>query len=279
MYGNKTCVSFYLCNEDGFIRTDGSLLIDEQRDQPSENLEQCPKLEVCCNKENYIPTITKNMCSGGIPTPSKCGFRNEEGLGGLSDGKRSHAKYAEFPWMVVVLFLQSFQNKSLPIFLSGGSLIHPKVVLTAAHPVDAKIPTSLTVRAGEWNSQREVEPCSPEERKVQKVITHEMFVRTNLQNDLALLVLDTEFVLTPFVNTVCLPPVNTNFDGQRCFGSGWGKHKFGRRGTYSDIIKKVELPVVPSESCENMLSRTRLGEHFKLHDGFLCAGKFEASSP
>lgn len=268
------CVPYFLCDSEGVINVDGSFLFDEQRDQPPVVLKSCPVLEICCKRANYIPAIRENICNGGIPTPSKCGFRNKEGLGGLNDGKKRHAKYAEFPWVVAILNTKIIGGFPVRVYSNVGSLIHPKVVLTAAHLVVSK-DQSLIARAGEWDSQNEVELCAHEDRKVQNVIVHSDFVRANLQNDLALLILDTEFVLTPFVNTICLPPhQNTNFDNQRCIGAGWGKDKLGIRGVHSAVLKKVELPVIPSESCENMLSRTRLGENFKLHNGFLCAGKF-----
>jgi len=38
------------------------------------------------------------------------------------------------------------------------------------------------------------------------------------------------------------------------------------------ILKKVELPVVPRNDCERSLRKTRLGQYFELHDSFICAG-------
>ena len=38
------------------------------------------------------------------------------------------------------------------------------------------------------------------------------------------------------------------------------------------VLKEVEVPVIPDGVCENNLRRTRLGPGFALHEGFLCAG-------
>lgn len=114
--------------------------------------------------------------------------------------------------------------------------------------------------------------CSHEDRKVKKVINHEHFARGTLRNDVALVILDEDYVLTPFINVVCLPPSDTNFDNQRCFTGGWGKDRFGRKGIFQNILKKVELQIVPREKCQEQLRKIRLGEDFILHDGFLCAG-------
>lgn len=164
----------------------------------------------------------------GFKAPSKCGLRNKKGLGGIAlsmQNKSLYANYAEFPWMVAVM-LEGAQGSGTPAaFKSGGSLINPKVVLTTAHNTEKEDSRKLIVRAGEWDTQTENEMCKHEERKVQRVIRHEQFMRANLQNDVALFILENEFEMTAFVNTVCLPPPNTNFDGQRCFSGGWGKRE------------------------------------------------------
>lgn len=56
------------------------------------------------------------------------------------------------------------------------------------------------------------------------------------------------------------------------FASGWGKDKFGKEGKYQVILKKVELPVVPSDTCKESLRKTALGKFFVLHNSFICAG-------
>ena len=38
------------------------------------------------------------------------------------------------------------------------------------------------------------------------------------------------------------------------------------------IMKKVPLPMVPFQSCQESLRRTRLGQRFTLHNSFVCAG-------
>lgn len=93
-----------------------------------------------------------------------------------------------------------------------------------------------------------------------------------MYNDIALLILDEDVNIAPNIDTVCLPPANFSFDGQRCFASGWGKDLFGQEGKYQVILKKIDLPVVPKNTCENSLRKTRLGRYFRLHDSFVCAG-------
>lgn len=39
-----------------------------------------------------------------------------------------------------------------------------------------------------------------------------------------------------------------------------------------NVLKNVELPIVPRDKCINALRTTRLGPKFILHDSFICAG-------
>lgn len=158
-------------------------------------------------------------------------------------------------------------------FYGGGSLIHPKVVITAAHiiaGVDNKI---LKVRAGEYDTQSTEEICPHEERKVKNVLVHEQFVRKSLRNNLALLVLTEEFTMTAMINTICLPQADQIFENAVCVSSGWGKSNFEVMDRYQAFLKKVIVPVVPNDRCQELLRQTRLGVDFVLHDNFLCAGK------
>ena len=165
------------------------------------------------------------------------------------------------PWSIAVLKT----NMSL---IGGGSLISPKVILTAAHTVfGIRDVRKLTIRGGKFGGYVE--------RNVKKIVTHEDFNRTNLQNDLALLVLDEPFEITASISPIALPFKNTNFDNQQCLSSGWGKYLI------SNLRKKIDehqlsrsiLPIIPSPRCQATLAKTRLGEDFELHEKFLCAGK------
>lgn len=67
-----------------------------------------------------------------------CGQSNPGGVGiritGAEDGE---AQFGEIPWMVAVLHLERVDEtgKTISVYLCGGALILPQVVLTGAHCV------------------------------------------------------------------------------------------------------------------------------------------------
>lgn len=178
----------------------------------------------------------------------------------------------EFPWTVAILKEETTSDQVLNVYQCGGSLIHPSVVLTAAHCVAAKSAASIKIRAGEWDTQTMDEIFPHQDRHVSEIVVHEQYYKGGLFNDVALLFLSQPVSLAENVNTACLPPQNYNFDGARCFASGWGKDLFGKEGKYQVILKRVELPVVPRDACQGELRHTRLGANFILNPSFICAG-------
>lgn len=279
-----------MCIE-GIIITDGSLMIDAVRRKRDTTLgnPRCPALESCCKLKNVTNEVETSTAKGGeadalnpneinqngVGTQTKCGFRNKDGLDNAtmpSADSSQFAKFAEFPWMVAVLVETMSEGQLGNVYNSGGSLINPKVVLTAAHSTANIDKTNLIVRAGEWDVSSENENLKHEDRKVQKVIKHERFERANLQNDVALMILESQFEMTSHINTVCLPPKGSTFDGERCLASGWGKTKLGIHESYPQFLKKIEMPIVPFDECQTKLRETRLTYHFLLHSGFICAG-------
>merc|ERR1711902_47713 len=81
-----------------------------------------------------------------------------------------------------------------------------------------------------------------------------------------------DFLLDQHIDTACLPAADESFDGTSCFATGWGKDQFGAAGEYQVVLKEIDLPVVSNGVCQDKLRSTRLGQKFKLHDSFLCAG-------
>lgn len=201
--------------------------------------------------------------------PAVCGLRNRDGVGFRVTDNIDEAQFGEFPWVAA---LSEVDGNGESIYICGGSLIDPNVILTGAHCVNGKNPAQLRVRLGEWDTQTEREILAHADHGVYKIIVHKDFGTANLHNDIALLVLKTPAQLAVHINTVCLPPQNYKFDHNTCFASGWGKDKFGYEGIYRANLKKLELPVVPLRNCQDSLRTTKLGSRFKIDTSFMCAG-------
>jgi len=224
------------------------------------------------------------------PFKSRCGRRNSYGLGvRIQNYQDDEAQFGEWPHMCAILrreivsgggddgYSQQQQQveEEVMVFQAGGSLIGAGVVLTGAHKVQdyANDPTSLVVRCGEWDTQTEGEPLAHQDRNVVHVELHPEFNKGNLVNTVALLFLESDFILADHIDTICLPDYKEKFeDREECFVKGWGKDTFGKEGEYQVVLKEVGLPIVPRDQCLDWLRATRLGRRFKLDQSFLCAG-------
>ena len=275
------CVPYYQCSN-GTIITDGTGLIDIRNGfgalTPEDS--KCPGfLDVCCKDPDFVPPPPPPI----VKYQPKCGRRNFNGLGARIQGfTESESQFGEWPHMCAVLHEKpveqeagySGEPETVNLYQCGGSLIAPGVLMTAAHCVDKfrQNPTELKIRCGEWDTQHQTEPYPHQDRKVSNIDIHPEFDGRNLQNDFAVLFVSEDFILDQHLDTACLPGPNEVFDGTTCFATGWGKDQFGAAGQYQVVLKEIDLPVVNQGECQDKLRSTRLGQKFKLHDSFLCAG-------
>lgn len=266
---DEKCVPQYLCEEDPTSNTNGETVIDIRFDEknPCSNY-----MEKCCYIENILSESIKKDNSDLLKGKHQCGLRNSVGIGfRITGGNDNEAQYGEFPWMVAVTRVQNDLHHS--VYMCGGSLIHPKVVLTAAHCVHQYKVVELQIRAGEWDYKITSEKWPHQDRSVSEVIIHDKFHKGALFNDVALLILSEPVELNENIQTICLPPQGATFDHIRCTATGWGKDAFSSEGQYQAILKKIEIPIVPKQKCQSRLRKTRLGRFFRLDRSFVCAGE------
>ncbi|XP_025161569.1 uncharacterized protein LOC105191948 [Harpegnathos saltator] len=274
---NCECVPYYQCKEGKILET-GIGIIDIRSGFGGNDRQSQGGLGPC---ENYLDVCCKPPDTVDIPvTPTPdprvgCGKRNPEGVGFRITGQSDNeAQFGEFPWMVAILKEEAIgtSGQKLNVYQCGGALIHQKAVLTAAHCVNGKQPHELKIRAGEWDTMTKSEVFPHQDRDVETIVVHEKFHSGALFNDYALLILKEPVEYAENVDIVCLPETGMIFDGSKCFASGWGKDVFGKEGRYQVILKRVELPIVPHNSCQDILRTTRLGNYFRLDKSFICAG-------
>lgn len=269
------CVAYYLCNENNAINTNGEGLLDvrvkTQGTTPPPEIQAkgnpCGTWEVCCSAPENEP-VTPTTPAPYVP---QCGKRHIEGLNTRILNPflgQDEAKMGEFPWQAAILRIEGKVN----IFICGGTLIDKRFVLTATHCVAGLKPEAVKVRLGEYDTQSVGEPYPFAEFNVKEIVTHPGFYAKALYNDIALLYLEQDVPFAPNIDTACLPDFKQKFHGQTCAVTGWGKNAFEPNGEYQNLLKEVDVPVVPNDVCQALLRKTRLGKFFQLHESFMCAG-------
>uniref|UniRef100_A0A1Y1N5M6 Phenoloxidase-activating factor 2 n=1 Tax=Photinus pyralis TaxID=7054 RepID=A0A1Y1N5M6_PHOPY len=259
--------SFISSNVDGFVQ-------EPSNSTSSDNLATNCDCK-CKSDENTIDIHGVDYCiddfcctSKSIKSEVRCGRRGQ----GRATVHVNEASMGEFPWMVAMLREKDAAGEISETLHCGASLIHPQVVLTAAHCVHNKN-DSYKIRAGEWDISGTNELYPHQDRGIKETIVHPRYRSGTLFYDVALLVLESPVQLTENVDVVCLPDKSTVVSSNLfCYGTGWGRKVFTEEKTNSTILKKVELAVVDREACLKRLKSTRLGSHFKLHETFICAG-------
>ncbi|XP_017063915.1 phenoloxidase-activating factor 2-like [Drosophila eugracilis] len=215
------------------------------------------------SKPVYNGSQTSPNYPNGEANNTQCGMSNPNGLVRVQGITEDNAKPGQFPWAVAIFHKTSY--------LAGGSLIAPGVVLTVAHRMVDKLTTNLFIRAGDWDLNNVREPFNAEQRDVERITIHEGFNFSLGANNLALLFLQTPIKLSDPIRTICLPDPQKSFGGRRCMVAGWGKIKFQDQ-SFSSILKKVEVPMVDRNMCQQQLRKTSMGFDYQLPEKIICAG-------
>jgi len=135
----------------------------------------------------------------------------------------------------------SFKNVELYLFCRPGirsrvSIIDFRPFFFRTHRYQEQ---DLRVRLGEWDVNHDVEFYPYVETDVASMVIHREFYAGTLYNDLAILRMDkpVDFSRNPHISPACLPDAFSDFTGQRCWTTGWGKDAFGDYGKYQNILK------------------------------------------
>ncbi|XP_016914980.1 trypsin-like isoform X1 [Apis cerana] len=176
----------------------------------------------------------------------------------------SKASLRQFPYQVSLRETHSY------VHFCGGSLIHEKYILTAAHCMfDESIqiqPWMITVVAGELQLWQ---PTSTGQRRgVEKINVHPNFNSVTLENDITILTLKISFKLTPEVNIAPLTdhtPIPTTI----CQVAGWGYPNENYPVTSEDLMF-VDLPLMSRDLCKELLKNIT-----DFPPGMICAGYME----
>ncbi|XP_017001151.2 phenoloxidase-activating factor 2-like [Drosophila takahashii] len=201
-----------------------------------------------------------------------CGYSDPRGLIPHNDRfnpPEDVSFFGEFPWMVAIFTVRQS-------FLCGGTLIHPRLVISSSHNVINELVDTLVARVGDWDLNGLNEQFPHQSRRIKEIIMHPEFDQKRLFNDIALLLLDEPIVLAPHIQPLCLPPPESpelinQLLSATCYSTGWGA-KQADSDKLENVLKRLNLPVVEHDECQAMLRNTRVSNSFRLGPSFMCAG-------
>lgn len=166
------CVYYYQCDNNGFIKTNGTLIVGPRVDlNTTEHIPiPCPCKEiafVCCKPP--IQVITKRLPSMHT---KHCGEKKMilgPRISSTDDTNLYVAESSEYPWTLALFKVKPTDAEDL-IFLSGASLLGPRVAVTVSHNFPRLVkPQSYVVRAGEYDLTNTDEIIKHQDRVLTKV--------------------------------------------------------------------------------------------------------------
>ena len=122
----------------------------------------------------------------------------------------------------------------------GATLLDSRHVLTAAHCIDTKNVSAITIVGGVHNTQQQ-DADKQQVRRVQRMFVHPGWNRELLINDIAILRLSEPIQFTRFVQPACLPGPDPKPDSTVVV-VGWGSEVLGGRTIAQ--LKQTHMQVV-----------------------------------
>ncbi|KAI1289996.1 Proclotting enzyme [Halotydeus destructor] len=245
----------------------------------------CTAEVMCANKpanknqtvycESSTPTSNPLICcpstsAPGVYPPTVAGCGQKGNAQAIVGGQE--AEPLEWPWQVALFQRGSGRNPTEANFICGGSIIHKRFIMTAAHCVvrmEGRINAEdFLVLVGARNIKTEGTFVN-----VSKVIAHENYRATKKNNDITLFRLTEELEFnSPAIRPVCLPTAEMDkneYVGEMTTVTGWGTTSFG--GNLSQILMEVEVPVVGTEEC-NAAYKSEMPSGGEINHSNICSG-------
>ncbi|XP_056133535.1 transmembrane protease serine 9 [Lampris incognitus] len=213
-----------------------------------------------CSTSSCISKVNPE-CDGVQDCPNEaderncdCGMRPALGSQKIVGGVT--ARRGEWPWV------GSLQYQKL--HRCGGTLIHNKWLLTAAHCFKGDPnPSGWSVSLGSVLRSGVGALVIP----IQKVILHPAFNTTNMDHDVALLELAVPAPRSYTIQSVCLPsPVHRFFKSAECYIMGWGSMREG--GSLTNLLQKAAVNIIDQADCQQSYGSG-------LTPSMMCAGYME----
>ncbi|XP_037668710.1 serine protease 55 [Choloepus didactylus] len=166
----------------------------------------------------------------------------------------TEAKVGEFPWQVSI---QANNDH-----FCGGAILNNWWILTAAHcfVINKVSPAELIIVLG----TNDLKSPSIEMKGVTSIILHKDFDKDNMDNDIALLLVDTPIIFSDLKVPICLPEESRHDIWHECWVAGWGWTKAGDENSGNTDLLKVPIIIMDWEECSKIFP--------KVTKNMLCAG-------
>ncbi|XP_051745749.1 chymotrypsin-like protease CTRL-1 [Ctenopharyngodon idella] len=150
-----------------------------------------------------------------------------------------NATAGAWPWQVSIYVFGSSHN-------CGGTLITKDWVLSAAHCFENFDVSKVVMYFGRLRQSG----SNPNEtsRTASQIITHPNYDSKTIDNDIALVQLNSSVPFSDYIKPVCLAAAGSVFDaGTESWVTGWGKLQSG--GQAPDILQQLMMPIVSNRNC------------------------------
>ena len=192
----------------------------------------------------------------------ECGKRIEKYGPTVWNG--NEAKPHEYPWMVFV-FRFDIETQKMS-HLCGGSLIHPKFILTAAHCIAGGDIENTLVIIGSHNVTKSWRQL--DYKLLSNIYFHPYYDTKANQDeefknaqDIAILELEDSLEFGPKINAICLPKESdveeqVQYENKNAIVAGWGTKGFNETG--APVISAEELMEASVSTKNNTWCRKKL---------------------
>ncbi|KAH8356815.1 hypothetical protein KR200_006217 [Drosophila serrata] len=163
----------------------------------------------------------------------------------------NNARHGQFPWMAYI-----YQNEN--DFTCGGSLIHKRFVLTAAHCIVND--EYLTVRLGEYFTESRAD--SSIVYRVTMALRNRLYTKAEHINDIGILRLERDVQYNANIRPICIMTDSRRVPYVGSYtASGWGKTANSRT---SAVLQMIELQDIDENRCYDHMG-------LQLGPGQICA--------